>query len=323
MIIKKLNHIYNCYPLYQLMYGRDFDSKCFESINAAVAAEFYWHRILKMKTPLNVMELFSGVSEHRPYFLQSCKAKIDRYDCLDNEPSVGNDYVKVGDAITDYYGGGYNFLIAHYYSLCTCIFGSDYVHSRQKMVEFFANVKRNIQHPAFSNKPTPNKGAFYFNLSANGYVNSLLNVGEIIKGFYYHIPLDHSMRKLLKIDPYINCSLTATTHRTYDRLTCTNYDWISDVFVRVNGVKIVEFKVERPFTHRFWAETEIVDVLHEVGCDDVMFYNNIITSGDDMLSDHIRLPRIIKYPNIPLADGDIEEGTALSNYMTTDMMVLF
>lgn len=320
----KLEHVYECYPIYSLLYGRDIDAKAFEAVNACIAAEHFWMDRLNQKSKLSILEMFAGISEHKNFFLQSCKAPISRYACLDNQPGVANDDVVIGDAITDEYPGSFNFLIAYYYSLATCIYDANYIHSRESMVKFLRNVQHNLTLTKGTTKRSGKpKGGFYFNLSSNGYFNALANIGTPIKKFEYHVPICHPIRKMFGIDAYAkSVMLTADTKRTYDRMLSTNYDYLENVQLWVGNKVVAKFKIARPFSHRFWSETEIVDIAKEVGFTDIVFYNNMVASGEDLISSHSTLKPLIKYPDIPYLDGEIDDGNAMENYMTSDMLLI-
>jgi len=305
--------MYEIYPLYQIMYGRDIDTKAYEALNASIAAEHFWINEMKKKGSLRVLELFAGKSEHKQYFMQSCTVPIELYDCLDNQPEVIGGDVVFGDAIESIYPKKYNFIIAHYYSLDTCTI------YRDKLIGLMRNVYGNL-----SNFKRNKSGAFFFHLSSDGYRNALLNVGEPIKGFKYFVPPAHPLRTMFNVDPYdTTCHVQADTKREYNRITCINYDFVSNTKLMVRGKAVAQFSFDEPFCHRFWSEPEVVDIALDAGFKKIEFYNNGVSSGHDILtSNRTTLPNSMKYPNIPYDDDSYEDGGALENYMTTDMMVI-
>lgn len=306
----KIPHIYAHYALYQLMYGRELDTKVFEAIHSGVAAEHFFLNSMKKKGELNILELFAGRSEHKQFFMQSCKVPVNKYDCLDNQPDAIVPGVVLGDAVTSKYPGNYNFIIAHYYSLSSCIT------SRSELVALFKNIYKNL-------RSNGKEGGFFFHLSPNGYQSALLNVGEPVKQFDFYIPIGHPIRALYGIDPYErDCVVVSDILRDYNRVTCINADRIKNTTLVVKGKVKVKFVIENPFLFRYWSEPEVVDIALEAGFTGFEFYNNSMTDTNDLIPKRSTLANVMKYPDIPVDDGTLEDGDSLESLMTTDMMVM-
>jgi hypothetical protein len=310
----KLRHVYDYYPLYQLMYGRDQDVKMFEAINASIAAEDFF--IANHKRPLRILELFAGHSEHMPHFLQVCHAPIECYSCLDNQPHAKAHDVIVADAITGDYPG-FNLILAHYFSISTAVYherkvngSKTFVHDRQALVTFFKNVHRNL-----TTKPLQGKRAFWFHLSDNGALNALLEGSSPPAiNWNYGIPRGHVIRRDFHLDAFTPATLQATTHRIYDRRTSTVVDQLSNIALKSGGKILVKFTVTEPFRSRYWSETEITDVMYETGFKDLTYYANHQEADHD--ATHLKLPSVVEY------DEDVETETLddVSKLLATDIM---
>ena len=312
-----LDHAYDFYPLYQLTYGRQVDVKAFEALNASVAADNFWSSNLRttktgLGPALRILELFAGVSEHKALFESISRLPIQKYDALDINHTIKSPHVMIGDALTADYPG-YNFIMAHYYSLATC------TDSRAALQALFNNVHRNLTS---AKKRKKGSAAFYFHLGHDGYTNALLNVGVPVKNFELFVPYGHDLRKAFNLDRYDDCTLTYDTLREYNRVTSLNTDWVKNIKLRIKGVPVVEFKIAQPFVSRFWSEPEVVDIAKEAGFTGFHFYHfGTDSRGDVAEASRFQLHAVVKHPNTPDDDGTYDDGETLDAFKATHMMV--
>jgi hypothetical protein len=305
----KINHIYDNYGLYQLTFGSDLETRAAEARMSAKAADNHYVTRMGAKGSLRVLELFSGSSQHKSLFMSEINVPVEYYMSMDNQPGLASDEVIIGDARTSVYPCHPNLILAYYYSInSTCSF------NRTELKELFANVLRNLA----------SGGAFWFNLGLDSYRSSLSFVGVTLPGFYYVVPPNHLLRKTFNLPPYDPCLLQATIHREYNRKTCHLYHTFEDVSILLNGKKVVRIDIRDRFVERMWSETEVVEVLNEVGFADMEFYH--VGSGGTGYAGHWSsncMSPIVKEPYIPEdVTGDYDEGDAVENFMTTDILAI-
>lgn len=302
--IIKFKHIYECYPLYQALYGVNNYHKSYDSLTAAVALE-NWVQETKAKK-INILEAFSGKSEHKDSFIQQFGYAdlVSSYNCLDKYAvSQQSASVIAGDALTFDYSK-FNVVLAFYYSLnSTFIQGVEF--PRKVLDAFFLNLYSTL-------KP---KSAVFLHLGAVDFRFALEQVSEpdvhditlrpnceLLK--YFHI-FDKPAVLKYRVSNY------------YDRLTRCNYAKYTKICIVCDDEDQITIAISSPFIHRFWSESEVIDSMRSAGFSKFRFYHNTM-SHDDLPCDELNT--IVKYPECPSAASNVKE--AINNMTTTDLLAI-
>lgn len=324
-----ISSIYDDYDLYSIVLGRDKDTKSFEALNSVIAAE----RLIALRTPsqqkipLRVIELFSGRSEHRSYFLDYSEFDVDVYDGLDNASGTEGD-VKYADAVTAEFNG-YDLAIAHFYSLgCPIVKGATCI-DRKDVVKHLSNVARNLNS-------LPYTCGYYIHLGDTGLGNTLnqvLTVADEVSVDEQNIRPNHPIRKRFDIPAYDPLKLRIESSVKFDRWTrtlSTRYSRITLLHNTSTHHKDMTFvhKLERqvhcweivePFVFRTWSEDEMVDMLHEAGFRNALFFHNRRGQYADN-SEHTELENVVTPEHLEGLDVNDEEE--LNAFNATEILAL-
>ncbi|WYW02779.1 hypothetical protein Peetri_00191 [Pseudomonas phage vB_PpuM-Peetri] len=302
----EISHIYDFYPLYQVMYGRGMETKAFEvSKFAKMVLDFEASTSTRRKW--DVLEPFSGISEHE-HFFAATGLNIEHYTGMDIVVPEGATNVIQGDIITTPLPSHVNAVFAFYYSLQNVRDAKTDMHTRAKLVEFFDNVLGHLQVNANKSR-MPAVFAFHLDQpeEPNYYLTSRADVGGEQS---WIAPACGLLGQHLGCKPTDTLEVKCNLDTWYNRIQCTAYDQAEDIQILVNGRVTATVDIKKPFTHRVWTEHEVIDILR--GLDyklDIRMYNGTLSNYDFVMT------RLDDKP-VP---GDEEANT---NQMTTDMLVV-
>lgn len=293
----QIRHIYECYPLYRLLFGRSRSMKAHDALTAAIAADA-WSAEKKVKE-LRVLELFAGQSEHEEHF----RAQFNRpealksYTCLDIQVEPGQKGVVQGDALTFDYRD-FNFVVAYYYSMAASFIQvmDPYDSTRRPRAlldKFTSQVFRTM----------PKKSALFLHTGLLNHAGAVTYVEEEREEQFF-LEAGHPVARALGFTKPLIVRGSVVKH--YDRVSCCTYDKLKPFHVyQVNGRqerKVLEIRVRAPFIQRFWTEPEVVDSLAAAGFSEFKFYNNAFSYAD---GPYTELQQVVDTP-----EEDADEVTA-------------
>lgn len=258
----RANHLYEVPALYEITHGSTPTDRV-NNVSGFMCAIEMWmeKRNFSYTTGLDVLELFSGNSEHKKYFLDQAKFKVGSYKCIDIVPQDSTDVV-VADVRKDKLPKAH--LIVGYYLSANSIMDDSYKPTRKIMLETFRNIHASL-------KPD---GAFVLDFFPNGNscLESLNADPEQVHDF--RIPYFHSMRTLVKFpESGRELRLKYKSVETYDRKGLFCDETLSNILVYSpdNKKTVARITLNLPLRQRYWTEPELVEIAKEVGFTDAIF----------------------------------------------------
>lgn len=264
------DNIYDVYPLYYELYSRSKRYKKSETNGAfeAMKALAVWNNrtgnIDFQKVGFNVLEVLAGRGDHQPLYPPLDPFKINSYYNLDIRHHEGENFIQ-GDATTYKVlpERGINFIIGFFFTGST-ITDENGVHSRKVLIDLFKNAKANL----------PKGGGFMIDFSPGGYNTSITCAEPADIHYQAEVPKGNELRALCKVDEDSPCIISYMRRIEYDRNTSTVYDYFPYPFeIWANGEKYAEIKIKQPLTQRYISETELVDIAHEAGFEEIQLFN--------------------------------------------------
>lgn len=269
----RINHIYDLYPLYQVIYGRGLESKAFEVSKLSYMLQDVY-RYYGFCWELSIYELMGGESEHKKLF-PFTDLPIKSYVCTDLHESEG---VQSRDIRTVVLPEDVNLTLAFYYSLGT-ILGDNYSPPTRNIVsQSICNILRGLTH----NK-TKDKGIklAYFHIS-DPYLSSeyIYTRADISQDMEFSIPIWSKLHDLLSPDELNpGLSLTLSIRTQYDRLNGYNINTMENICARDRNNKVIaKFYIKQPLVIRNWTEHEVMDIIgsSESPIDHIFLFNSSI-----------------------------------------------
>lgn len=266
------NHIFDCYPVYVMLYGSHPVDKHTEAMCATVITEAWLDGYNKRgwKDGIDVLEILSGISEHEPYYRQHATFSINTYynNDLRSHPESEERKIIVGDACTTEFPE-VDIIFAHYYAAAQ-IMDDKALHTRDKMLELYENMYHTLNE----------NGAFVMDFADDGQRTALEDlIDRDESGDRFEIYYGHPLREFLGLPATSGkYHIRAKTKLTYDRVNCRTIESFDKVEVHSNrmergGTLIAEFNFKLPFTQRYWTESELVDIAKEAGFTKFMFWH--------------------------------------------------
>lgn len=270
MRVVNFEHIYSSSGLYNLFYGGTPYAKLFESCVFLKSVE-EWCHFRKVKVPeegFSFLEIMSGIdSKHEPYIKQHANFPIARY--LKNElrqyDDMGPDVI-VGDADSITLDEPVD-MVAAFYLPTFQILDENWEHSREKLVRVFKNVAKNLR-PG---------GGFYIDLPINCYQHSFDDMIDYFgeDGREQHIlPFNHPLRKELGLEANTYIEVNIEISHSYDRIGCCTRTTFEEIELVEEGKRIIDIRVERDWTQRYWSEPETIDIGKDAGFKDFLFFHS-------------------------------------------------
>lgn len=318
----KIKSIYEAYPVYQMLFGRDKDYKAFEAMNCVIAASDFLNTQRKQgakKQQLRILELFSGISEHKDLFNTFTPDKVEWYKTVDSCRSLCDgknvlfgDAHKVADTISTLFGFKKpNFAVAHHYSFSSC-FNKNNLPSRPLIVRHLKEMVQLLsdgQRGAYYIQRTTADSSIHQDLVDN--LSQVLDSGERVVPVWPKHPLRKWLRnKGYKVTDYEDLLVRTHLSTTYDRSwSCTETLFNSIYIERGDGKTVLSISVEDPIVLRGWSEEEMRDMLREAGFSYVVGYHNRFGSDN-----YVRrgLENYLTVDELP--DIDTTNRTEVENY---------
>ncbi len=290
---KTINHIYEYYPLYQVMYGTSYDYKMIEAYKFNLMLENLAISYNKFFDGLNILETHSGISEHRKLLMDTSNVPINKYKCMDINKNT-TDYVVQGDIIKDKLPIHTNIVLSYYYSISTTLVPEN-TNYRKAIVDMGKNIYKHLDTP----------GAWIFHIGDGVDDNGRSLTVGIDKEAEHYVPIHYLIRSDFNIPKEASVFLYADIERVFNRWTGIQEDHLSNIHLYVDDKVVARFNVKLPFTTRYWSEGEVFDILDECGFKTAIPWNN---KYDGYQSNHDPLPLVLteEYKvNYGLTDNDL------------------
>lgn len=262
-IIKEIDHIYDMYDLYSVLYSRSPMYKLGESICFSYILDDYLAthpKGKKIKSP-RIIELCSGSSHHKRGFLENLSVGVDYYHCMDFYPST-NPEVIVGN-LRDEIPPDYNVMLGYFF-FCGSVLDDDMVPTTNALKETFTSIYNSLKRAG--------GGIAILDLPNNPYSCQLLtgcpsfysSDGECESS---RVPFNHPLRKTLGIPKYGSLVIESNTKNYYDRLTNIGVDDYTGCPVRIvyEDKEVGLIKVKKPFMINYLSEIEAVRLAVDAG----------------------------------------------------------
>lgn len=272
-----IDHIYDFYELYTLMYSRSAPWKSAEAMGLSYAmtqAAIRSRERLSNSQPafnfekegFTVLEAFSGRGEHLPHLRLPTDLKLNNYFNNDIRDHGGacTGFVQ-GDALTtDFSAYGINFACALFYSMSS-LHDENGSHDRKFLIRLFKNMYDSL----------PVGGCFFVDFCPDGYRMSLaLEATNDDAPAEIVIEPDDDLRKVLNIPYHADCYLKYKKHPKYNRATATCSDYFKGPVQVIADDKVVcSVSIKHPMTQRYYSEAELTDIAREAGFKEFMFFN--------------------------------------------------
>lgn len=247
--------IYNNYPLYHLLYGRNISAKAF-AVEAAIHS-LLAHQPNLARKELSIVELAAGFNEHRPLFLSNWPGKVKSYIGAELNPWIKdpNTFIKAD-----------------------CIRGPINIPAVEVAMSFYFTVNSlcNTRSELISHFKTTlavlkKNGMYYMHFEENGY-NSALDMVDILDDVI-PVPPYHKLRKAGGINDTNLASLRVIIEQHYDRKLSLNIETIKRCELKQGEKTMVTFKCPQ-VKFRYWSDSELIDAAFEAGFKDVVFFKN-------------------------------------------------
>jgi hypothetical protein len=307
-----INHMYDLYELYAVMYSRDYAWKAAEArglsyvmTQAAIRSKKLLAQGKKAydyaKNGFNVLEVFSGKGEHLPHVKlpKDLTLKSYTHNDLRNHTGVATNFVQ-GDALTTKFDG-HNFACALFYSMSS-LHDEHGSHNRKYLIQLFKNMYDSL----------PEGGCFFVDFCPDGYRLSL-SVESTDNEDMAEITVDPNadLRERFNIPFDVECKLRYKKHVYYDRSLAQCFDqFTTPVSIMVGNKTVASITIEEPMTQRYFSEAELADIAREAGFKDFMFFDLNYSNSDFSVAE-----------NIVESDEGIETEEA-DGYMVNGMMVI-
>jgi SAM-dependent methyltransferase len=267
----EFEHIYSSNGLYRLFYGGLPMDKHLEAWTAVRTVEEFVHHgnYPVPKEGFQFLEIMSGAgSQHEGYFRQHATFPIKSYYKNELRKYGGMVFpdVMIGDAESLKTDITFDMIFAFFYPLPQ-IMDNNWNHSRPKMQRVFSNMARLLK----------TGGGFYFDIAPDGYrigFEDLIDYHESECMQELVIPYQHPLRDELGLKSHSYVYVNVDREFTYDRIGCCAVTKFDEMQFYEDGKLAVTVDVERPWTQRFWSETEIIDIAKEAGFIDFMFFRS-------------------------------------------------
>lgn len=269
--MKNIQHIYDDYDLYQVLFSRDKWYKCFEGVSAAIAIE---HFVSKHPRPyadgVHIVETHAGASEHEKYIRDSCAVPILSYIPTDSNPRAEN--VQRVNVQTDSLPFN-DITLSLFTSVNSGLSGKNGYSDVQALKACATNVYNSLNSP----------GAWFCNVFWH------VELGKRILGMHvseYPVTSRSNLRKRYDIPMFDECTLKMQENAGYLR-QLSLFKWSFGRVELCHKDKVVErWQVERPFYIKYWAEETICAILHSVGFSDFVGFSNRLPNDDTGLARH-------------------------------------
>lgn len=302
VIEKVVPHIYSCYPLYQLIYGRPKAFKAIDLLRLEQALENY---VLtedesfkqRMRSGMSIFESFSGISEHKQLIEHTTALNVNKYYSMDMEDQNLPD-VLVGD-VTDL---NIDFpevdvVTSFFFSFSTI--NRDMTKGFESLINYFRNA-----YEATVNTD----GAVYAHVGSTegwSHLTGLTSESPDLQDtLVLEVPLNALMRQ------YLN--LHETEYYTCEVQQDTTFNIAINSYVKENitatikdsyGHEVARFKVEQPFVWREWLAHEVLEAARIAGFTGAKMFN---VSGS---FDTYRFDMIDVEPQLRTSNFDVKPNT--------------
>lgn len=280
----KVDHIYDCYPLYRAIYGQDSVDRA-RDVQEAVAVAQIWVETFcpgivypKVKKELKVIELFSGTSsEHEPEFRRHLGVPVAEYYYSDiaQHPDT-HPRVIIGDVTSPTFlhvdsvkrkslYAEFDMVLAFYFSAGSFLKEADIADPYTPMENMMQNACGLLKKGGIfilDNLQNPVDSAF------DAYRDGDEVCDVPIYGF-------HPLRAFLGL-PIVggDCTLTYTAKYKANRLTFMSAETLTDIHVKFDGKKVATFTIEEPFLQCAFTEGELVRAAKHAGFRHTIYLND-------------------------------------------------
>lgn len=296
-----VNHIYENYDIYKVIYGREFEIKAWEVSKFAGMIKHWLGLIVKDRMPLHVLESFAGRSEHERFFADYPQLNIQSYSMLDIVPN-DNPQVIVGDIRNVDLPKHINVVLAFYYSM-------HYVNNDQgqktlgALLDMFRNVRSHLQEVA---NTTGKPACFIVHAGDHEQkgVEYEVPINPSIEGAQFPVPMHiTSLFERFKADPVLDSlMIECDLNRVMDRDTGLTIDRIENAKFMLNGKSVGKLVVKEEFNYRVWAPITLIDIAREAGFQHHLSFRNVM---ENYSSDVELLDRFLEVDD----DSDVEDYT--------------
>lgn len=301
MLRLKYDHIYECYPVYQLFFGRERATKAHDALTAVLAIA-RWQELPKCPKQFRVLELFAGQSEHKEHLLAQLydPSIVKSYTCLDINITKNDGSVVKGDARTFDYSD-YNLVLAFYYSMSSTFVQDAEVHGAMRPREQLDAFTRRVADTL------PNHSALFLHIGKLDHRKALDYGSDEPEFDTWRVRKGHPLCALVKHQA--NLLIRVRITKSYDRALCCVLDHISKLVIKdeITEKTVAEIVIERPFVQRFWTEPEITDSLYAAGFSRVEHFSNQFTYND---GPYELLERKVAHPDAPESEDEAEPYVA-------------